>query len=752
MNPTRTWIVLLALATAVPARLASAVDPPLLGFTAESSAEQRTLEERFDASVRRSDIRDWVERLSKRPHHVGSPYGKENAEWMAGLFRSWGYDTRIETFDVLFPTPRVRQVEMLAPRPFRAMLAEPALAEDATSGQASEQLPTYNAYSIDGDVTGELVYVNYGVPADYEELEKRGIEVKGKIVIARYGLSWRGIKPKVAAEKGAVGCLIYSDPRDDGYFAGDVYPKGGFRPEAGAQRGSVADMPLYPGDPLTPGVGASSGAERLPREKAQTLTKIPVLPISYADARPLLQALSGPVAPESWRGALPITYHLGPGPARVRVQLAFDWKRVPARDVIAVMRGAEEPEQWVIRGNHHDGWVNGATDPSSGMAALLAEAKALAELTREGWKPRRTVVYAAWDGEEPGLLGSTEWVEEHAKELEVRAVAYVNSDSNSRGYLGLDGSHSLQRLMNEIARDVSDPAKGVSAAERLRDRALLGEDEAERRRALAREELRLDALGSGSDYTPFLQHLGIAALNIGFGGEGRYGQYHSIYDSFDHYVRFMDPDFAYGAALAKVGGRSVLRLSQAELLPFEFTAVGTAVATYVDELETLANKIRSATETHNAAVERGAFEAVAPPDELRVTPARKEPVPHLNFAPLQNASERLQQAASAYDKALASAGAGAPAAARREANAILLRAERAFTRPAGLDGRPWFRHFVYAPGFYTGYGVKTLPLAREAIEARRWADAEKGIAVTAEVLTAFAGEVERAAAALAPAR
>jgi N-acetylated-alpha-linked acidic dipeptidase len=752
MNPTRTRIVLLALATAGPARLASAVDPPLLGFTAESSAEQRTLEARFDASVRRSDIRDWVERLSRRPHHVGSPYGKENAEWMAALFRSWGYDTRIETFDVLFPTPRVRQVEMLAPRPFRAALAEPALAEDATSGQASEQLPTYNAYSIDGDVTGELVYVNYGVPADYEELEKRGIDVKGKIVIARYGLSWRGIKPKVAAEKGAIGCLIYSDPRDDGYFAGDVYPKGGFRPEAGAQRGSVADMPLYPGDPLTPGVGASSGAERLPREKAQTLTKIPVLPISYADARPLLEALSGPVAPEAWRGALPITYHLGPGPAKVRVQLAFDWKRVPARDVIAMMRGAEEPEQWVIRGNHHDGWVNGATDPSSGMAALLAEAKALAELSREGWKPRRTIVYAAWDGEEPGLLGSTEWVEEHAKELEARAVAYVNSDSNSRGYLGLDGSHSLQRLMNEVARDVSDPAKGVSAAERLRDRALVGEDEAERRRALAREEIRLDALGSGSDYTPFLQHLGIASLNIGFGGEGRYGQYHSIYDSFDHYVRFMDPDFAYGAALARVGGRSVLRLSQAELLPFEFTAVGTAVATYVDELETLANKMRSATEGHNAAVERGAFEAVAPPDEVRVTPARKEPVPHLNFAPLQNASERLQQAARAYDKALASAGAGAPAGARRAANAILLRAERAFTRPSGLDGRPWFRHFVYAPGFYTGYGVKTLPLAREAIEARRWADAEKGIAVTADVLTAFAGEVERAAAALAPAR
>ena len=567
-------------------------------------------------------------------------------------------------------------------------------------------------------------------------------------MIARYGQSWRGIKPKVAAEKGAIGCLIYSDPRDDGYGIGDVYPKGGYRPDGGAQRGSVADMPLYPGDPLTPGVGATGDVERLPRERAQTLTKIPVLPISYADARPLLEALAGPVAPEGWRGGLPITYHLGPGPAKVRLSVSFDWKRVPARDVIAVLKGAEEPDQWVIRGNHHDAWVNGATDPSSGMAAVLAEAKSLGDLVRQGFKPRRTVVFAAWDGEEPGLIGSTEWVEQHAQELESRAVAYVNSDSNSRGYLGMDGSHSLQRLLNEVARDVSDPMKGMSAAERLRDRALVGDDAAERRRALAREEIRLDALGSGSDYTPFLQHLGIASLNIGFGGEGRYGQYHSIYDSFDHYVRFMDPDFAYGAALAKVGGRSVLRLAQAELLPFEFTAVATAVSGYVDEIEALADRLRSETDSFNQALERGAYEATAPPDEPRVTPARKEPVPHLNFAPLRNASERLQRASRAYDRAVSSAGAAAPAKARREANAVLLRAERAFTRPEGLPGRPWFRHYVYAPGFYTGYGVKTLPLAREAVEARRWAEADQGIAATAAALTAFAAEVERAAALL----
>jgi len=740
-------VPLLCVVTGAP-RTAPAEEPPLTGFSPAAAQAERAIEARFDAEIRRIDIHDWMQRLTSRPHHVGSPYGQANAEWMAGLFRSWGYETRIETYQVLFPTPKSRLVEMLAPRLFRASLVEPALAEDMTSGQSGEQLPSYNAYSIDGDVTGELVYVNYGVPEDYEELERRGIDVKGRIVIARYGRSWRGIKPKVAAEHGAIGCLIYSDPRDDGYFAGDAYPKGGYRSAASAQRGSVADMPLYPGDPLTPGVAALADAKRLAVKDAATLTKIPVLPLSYGDARPLLEALGGPVAPEGWRGALPLTYHLGPGPAKVRVSLAFDWKRVPAHDVIAVLRGASEPEQWVIRGNHHDAWVNGATDPSSGMAALLAEAKALGALASQGFRPRRTLVFAAWDGEEPGLLGSTEWVEQHAPELGAKAVAYVNSDSNSRGYLDMAGSHSLQRLLNEVARDVTDPVKGTSVAERLRGRALVGSDETERRRAFAREEIRLDALGSGSDYTPFLQHLGIASLNVGFGGEGQYGQYHSIYDSFDHYVRFMDPDFAYGRALAQVGGRAVLRLAQAELLPFEFTAVASAVATYVDELEALALRLRGETESHNQALERGAFEAVAPPDEVRVTPARKDPVPHLNFAPLRNGAERLQQAAQSYDRALAARGAAAPADARRAANAILLRAERALTRPQGLTGRPWFRHHVYAPGYYTGYGVKTLPLAREAIEGRRFADAEKGIAVTAEVLAAYAAEIERAAAAL----
>jgi N-acetylated-alpha-linked acidic dipeptidase len=495
-------------------------------------------------------------------------------------------------------------------------------------------------------------------------------------------------------------------------------------------------------------VGATPDAERLPLEQVKTLTRIPVLPLSWADARPLLEALGGHVAPASWRGALPITYHMGPGPAKVRLKLAFDWKREPAYDVIATLKGALQPDEWVVRGNHHDAWVNGATDPVSGMVAVLEEARAIGELVKQGFRPRRTLVFAAWDAEEPGLLGSVEWAEHHADELRQKAVAYVNSDSNSRGYLRMGGSHTLQRLMSQVARDVPDPKRGVSAAERWRARAMAEGDAEERKRAFGGEELRLSALGSGSDYTPFLQHLGVASLNLGFGGEGHYGQYHSIYDSTSHYVRFMDPDYAYGVALARVAGRTVLRLAQAELLPLEFTAFADTVSRYVGEIETLADELRQETDEHNRMLDLGAFALVAPPDETRVDPPRKDPVPHLNLAPLRNAGARLQAAAKRYDQVLQETGPSAPAEARHAANAILLKTERALTRDEGLPGRPWFKHFVYAPGFYTGYGVKTLPAVREAIEQREWDRIDEGVAATAAVLEAFAAEVEKASAVL----
>lgn len=374
-------------------------------------------DERYRTLPDAAAIGQYMERLSARPHHVGAPYTKDNAEWMLAKFREWGWEARIETYDVLFPTPKERLLEMIAPTRFRAALEEPAVAVDPTSGQKSEQLPTYNAYSIDGDVTGPLVYVNYGRPEDYEELEALGVSVRGAIVIARYGGSFRGTKPKIAAEHGAIGCLIYSDPRDDGYFGDAVFPDGPMRSKDGVQRGSVMDLPLYSGDPLTPGVAAVPGAARLALNEAATITKIPVLPISYGDAQPLLAASGGPVAPAAWRGALPITYRLGPGPARVHLKVSFNWETRPLYDVIARLEGAVFPDQWIVRGNHHDAWVNGASDPVSGMAPELEEARALGLLAKQGWRPKRTIVYAAWDGEEPGLMGSTEWMEQHDAEL-----------------------------------------------------------------------------------------------------------------------------------------------------------------------------------------------------------------------------------------------------------------------------------------------------------------------------------------------
>ena len=725
---------------------------PLLGFTAASAVPQRALEARFDSLLRRDGIRDWMQRLTSHPHPVGSPQGRRNAEFLAGLLRSWGYDAAIEEFQVLFPTPRVRLLEMTAPERFVASLQEGSLREDATSGQTAEQLPLYNAYSIDGDVTGELVYVNHGVPADYEELERRGIDVRGRIVLARYGGSWRGIKPKVAAEHGAVGCVLFSDPAEDGYARGDVYPKGGYRNERSGQRGSVMEMPLYPGDPLTPGLGATSDAKRLARRDAPTLTRIPVLPISYGDALPFLRALGGPVAPAAWRGALPVTYHLGPGPARVHLKLEFDWRLVPACDVIARLAGAERPDEWIIRGNHHDAWVYGATDPVSGAVAVLAEARAVGELARQGWRPRRTLVYALWDGEEEGLLGSTEWAETHADELRAKAAVYLNSDSNSRGFFQAGGSQTLETFLTQALRDVTDPEKGVSVLQRARALAIVQGSPEDRKDARERGDLRLSALGSGSDFTPFLQHLGIPSLNMGYGGEEDYGQYHSIYDSFDHFTRFCDPDFAYGITLAQTSGRLTLRLADADVLPFAFGGLSEAVGRYVKELGKLADDLRDEGAEKDRRIAEGSYAGAADPRRTFVAPKPEPPVPYLNFAPLQNAVTRLEQSARACDEALrfrlGEDGAPPDDATQRALDGVLMQVEHAMTRPAGLPRRPWYVHHVYAPGFYTGYSVKTLPGVREAIEQKDWKEAEEEVGVTAGVLEACAAQIDRATALL----
>jgi N-acetylated-alpha-linked acidic dipeptidase len=723
----------------------------LTGFDRESSERQRALEARFDSLLKKENLREWMKRLSARPHHVGSAYDRENAEFMAGLFRSWGYDAQIESFDVLFPTPRTRVLELTAPERYTARLAEPPLSEDATSGQTAEQLPVYNAYSIDGDVMGQLVYVNYGVPRDYEELERRGVDVKGKIVLARYGGSWRGIKPKVAAEHGAVGCLIYSDPRDDGYAQGDVYPKGAWRNEWGAQRGSVADMPLFPGDPLTPGVGATKAAKRLDLKSAPTLTKIPVMPISYGDALPLLRHLGGPVAPSAWRGALPVTYHIGPGPAAVHLKLEFNWDTKPVFDVVARLKGAERPDEWVIRGNHHDAWVNGADDPISGLVALLEEARAVGELAKTGWRPKRTIIYCAWDGEEPGLLGSTEWVETHFDELSKHAVLYVNSDTNGRGFLDVGGSHTLEKFVNEVSRDVTDPEKRISVEERSRAQSVLDGSADERREARDRADLRIGALGSGSDFTPFLQHLGVASLNLGFSGEDGGGSYHSIYDSFDHYTRFGDPGFDYGVTLAQVAGRVVLRFADADTLPLSFDNFSDTVATYVREVTKLADDTRDEISERNRRIKEGTYSAVFDPTETYVMPKTETAAPYLNFAPLQNALARLQESTRAYRSVLAGTAAQERLRSREtqvRLDQILMRVEHSMTNETGLPRRPWFKHQIYAPGFYTGYGVKTLPAVREAVEQHNWKEASEQIGVVAHTIEQIASEIDRAAALL----
>ena len=719
---------------------------PMLGFTAKRAAEQRALEEKYDALLSAENLRDWMKSMTAKPHHVGSPHAKANAEFMVDLFRSWGYETAIETFHVLLPTPKRRVLRLVEPHSFTPELREPDIEGDATSTIQLDRLPPYNAYSADGNVTAELVYVNQGLRRDYEELERRGIDVKGKIVIARYGGAWRGIKPKEAAEHGAVGCILYSDPRDDGYFQGDVYPKGPYRMEYGTQRGSVLDMPLYPGDPLTPMVGATEDAERLSREEAPTLLTIPVLPISYHDAAELLKALDGPVAPPSWRGALPFTYHIGPGPAKVHLELEFSWDLVPAYNVIAKMQGADFPDQWVLRGNHRDAWVFGAADPISGIVTLMEEARVIGVLAKQGYRPRRTLVYAGWDAEEPGLLGSTEWAEEHADELRAKAAVYINSDGNGRGFLRMGGSHTLERFVNEVARDVTDPQTGVTVERRLRSRLQVGGDtEADKR-----NDLRLLPLGSGSDYSPFLQHLGIASLNIGYGGENGGGSYHSAYDSFDHFIRFGDPRFEYGLALARTAGRITLRFANADVLPLALTNWVDNVDGYVEDVQRLADTARKDTERHNALVDSEAFALAADPTTIYVAPKRKDIVPHLNFAPLHNAMVAVKRSAEAYDRAMEEHVESLDVSTRAALNDILLRLEQTMTRAEGLPGRPWYRHHIYAPGYNTGYGVKTLPGVREAIEERDWQEASVQIEILAGVMNSVAAAIDDAYSTINP--
>ncbi len=745
-------------AGAAPATPAPANATGMLGFTTQGAAQQHELEQRFDALLSASEMRGWLKRLSSEPNQVGSPHDKANAEWLLAQFRKWGWDAHIEQFRVLDPTPVKELVELVAPTKFKATLHEPPIKGDRTSALPGA-LPPYNIYGADGDVTGQLVYVNYGMPDDYRMLARLGVSVKGRIVIARYGGGWRGLKPELAYEHGAIGCLIYSDPRNDGYFGGDPYPKGPMRPAHGVQRGSVMKMQMYPGDPTTPGYGSVPGAKHLSIQDAKSLLKIPVLPISYADATPLLEAMGGPVAPESWRGALPFTYHVGPGPAKVHMAVKSDWKYQTLYDVIAKLPGSTDADQWILRGNHHDGWVFGAYDPLAGTVAQLGAAKAMGTLYKQGWRPKRTIIYASWDGEEEGLLGSTEWAETHAEDLRKHAVLYVNSDTNGRGMLYAGGSHSLQHMLNQVAAGVTDPETGVSVQQRQRAHLDVAAADSgsrhlkqEAKRAGAHGDIPISPLGSGSDYSAFLQHLGIATLNLGFGGEAKQGGiYHSRYDSFDHFIRFGDPTFAYEVALAKVAGHVVLRAANAKVLPMRFGDFSRTLDRYVEQMHKQADSERKAAEAQHKLLAAGAYKLASDPLHPLAPPARLSTVPKIDFAPLDTAAKKLEQSAQAYEKAYrarAAAGLDIPAAQLTRVNQLMGTMEQRLLDAQGLPGQTWYRNMIQAPGKLTGYAPKVLPAVHQALDARDWKRADKYVKVTAQVLDNYRAQLDQLTALL----
>jgi len=733
------------LGTAITTSLAASTvfggDGPIRGFSAEGAKAQHALEARMDAAIKPGNLDAWMKRMTARPHHLGSAFDKENAEFIAAQFKSWGYSTEIVEYQVLMPTPKIRELTLISPTQYTAILKEDAVEGDPTSDQ-SDRLPPYVAYSPDGDVTAEVVFVNQGLKADYDDLARRGIDVKGKIVIAKFGGSWRGIKPKLAEEMGAIGCILYTDPGDDGFAQGDVYPKGTAKHPTGVQRGSIMDLPMRPGDPLTPYIGATKSAKRLDYDKTEVMVHIPVLPISATDAAPILAALDGPNVPARWRGGLPLTYQMGPGPAKVHLKVAFNWNIVPLYNVIATLEGSTYPDEWVMRGNHHDAWVHGAQDPVSGMVSTMEEARVIGLLAKSGWRPKRTIKYAAWDGEEQGLIGSVEWIEDNREELAEKLVAYINTDGSSRGFLFAGGSHTLEAMFNEIAHDVDDPVTGVSLAKRFEAFLKLKAGPTGAKRAKeAGGAYRLSALGSGSDYSGFFQHLGIASFNIGFGAEARHGSYHTNYDSHHLFSTFLDPGNVYGATLPKVTGRVTLRLAEADILPFEMGRFSATVTGYMDDLKSATDKMRNATKAENKRIADGLYKLADNPSETWIAPKPKDAVPHLNFAPLENALDHLSGAAKAFDAAYVSAGA-IDQATTQTINDLLSKLEATLTRNEGLPRRPWFRHHIYAPGFYTGYGVKTLPGVREGIEERKWDEANTYIGHTASVIAAFTTQVE----------
>ncbi|MBI79514.1 MAG: folate hydrolase [Gammaproteobacteria bacterium] len=713
-----------------------------LGLSNDEIESLETLEAKFDDLIDREDMHIWMKEMSSRPHHIGSEWNRHNRFYIAELLESWGYDVSLDEFHILFPSPKSIELELIGPNKYTASLTEMPVEGDPSTFDTTGLIQPYNAFSIDGEVEGELVFVNYGIPEDYELLERYGIDVEGKVVIAKYGRSWRGIKPKLAAEKGAIGAIIYSDPEDYGYTVGDVYPEGAWLNETGVQRGSVMDMPLYPGDVLTPGIGAIKDAERLDIDDVETFTKIPVMPISYSDALPLLRSIDNEVAPNEWQGSLPITYHLGPGPAVVRMRLEFNWDMIPIYNVIARLEGSVYPDEWVMRGNHFDAWNFGAADPISGLVAMLAEAKAISELVKSGYSPSRTIVYGAWDAEEEGLIGSTEWVEHNAETLKANLVSYINTDGGSKGFLNIGGSHTLESFFNEIIKDVDDPNLNVSLFDRKAANILVNGSDSDKDRVSRGDDLRINALGSGSDYSPFLQHLGVASAHLNFSGEGDGGSYHTLYDTYNHYTTWRDPDLVYREVLAKVAGRTTLRLSEARILPFKFSNFIDTVNLYLEQIQHFSDNIREQRKNINSLLADDVYRLALDPGKSILPPNQRTLVPYFNFSILNNSLESLSTAIYEYENAYQEKQISNENVVKL--NKLLYQSERVMTRDHGLPNRPWYKHHIYAPGFYTGYGVKTLPGIREAIEENDFDLVDHQISIVADIINELTDNLHEA--------
>ena len=658
----------------------------LAGYSAEEALLQESIEQGILGEPSGQRMLEYHRPLTAEPHHAGTEANERTAEYIADRLREFGFDSIVmPRYEVLLPYPTEQEVTLVAPERYELRLAEPPLAGDPDT-EKDGVLPPFNAYSADGDVTADVVYVNYGIPQDYAVLDSLGISVEGKIVLARYGRSWRGIKPRLAGERGAVGALIYSDPADDGFVRGTVLPEGKWRPEWGVQRGSVMDMPTYPGDPQTPFEPSLAGASRLPLGDLPTVQKIPVQPISYGDAKPILEALAGPDVPEDWQGGLPFPYHVGPGPARIHMRLRFDWSVRPIVNVIGLLLGDEEPDTWVMAGGHRDAWTFGGRDPISGAVSLLESARSLAKVVTEQGRLRRTIAIASWDAEDWGLIGSTEWGEEHAAELPGKVVVYVNRESYHQGDFSASGSHALQPLLNDITRRVRFPRDpSTTVYENWLGRA----EDGEAFRLVepdASAEVRMGALGSGSDYTVFIDHLGIPSVGLGFSSPN--GVYHSRYDTHHYFTTFGDPGFETGERLAEVVALFLARLSNAEVLPFDYTATSETVDRYLDELEEEASAREVDVDLSGVRSANARFGELA--SQLNASVAALLSLPSTGGMERQPRMDRI--------------------------NDLVLEVERGFLADGGLPGRPWYRHQLYAPGFYTGYGVKTLPGVREAIE------------------------------------